>query len=81
LIVGATQFVFLFNFLWSIKHGEPAGDNPWHATSLEWSVSSPPPFNNFGDKIPEVNHGPYEFGLGGDRDYIMQDDPAPQVRS
>ena len=82
LTVGAAQFIFLFNFLWSIKHGKVAGDNPWESTSLEWSTSSPPPFNNFGDRIPIVNHGPYEYGLDGDRDFVMQDDPAlPATRS
>src|SRR5690606_36144030 len=31
----------------SLRRGKPAGDNPWDAASLEWSVSSPPPHYNF----------------------------------
>ena len=33
-----------------------AAANPWGegATSLEWSVSSPPPFHTFGDKVPKT---------------------------
>lgn len=33
----------------------PAGNNPWgkYATTLEWTVSSPPPFHTF-DKLPRI---------------------------
>src|SRR5688500_7923542 len=31
-IVGFAQLVFLFNLLWSIRHGKDAGGNPWRAT-------------------------------------------------
>jgi cytochrome c oxidase subunit I len=33
----------IINFFWSLKNGEIAGKNPWHADSLEWSTDSPPP--------------------------------------
>jgi cytochrome c oxidase subunit 1/cytochrome c oxidase subunit I+III len=39
--------LFLVNVWRSLRHGEPAGSNPWDAASLEWSVSSPPPAYNF----------------------------------
>ena len=39
--------VFVFNLLWSLWKGEPAGDDPWDAWTLEWSTSSPPPDYNF----------------------------------
>ncbi len=47
--------VFLFNFFTSIqlKHGKPAGDDPWEADTLEWATSSPPPPYNFA-RIPVV---------------------------
>jgi cytochrome c oxidase subunit 1/cytochrome c oxidase subunit I+III len=32
----------LYNFFWSLKHGEIAGSNPWNGDSLEWSTDSPP---------------------------------------
>lgn len=41
--------------------GKPAGMNPWKASTLEWTVPSPPPVENFED-IPVVDHGPYYFG-------------------
>jgi cytochrome c oxidase subunit I len=76
LITGAVQFVFLFNLFWSMFKGEKAPANPWEATSLEWSIPSPPPFDNFGGKEPIVYHDPYEYGVpGAAKDYIMQDSP------
>jgi len=71
------QFIFLFNLFWSIKKGKPAPANPWNSTTLEWSIPSPPPFDNFAGKHPVVNHGPYEYSVpGAAKDYIMQTDPA-----
>jgi cytochrome c oxidase subunit 1 len=42
------------NIWWSRKHGAIAGDDPWGAPSLEWSIPSPPPEYNF-EKIPTVS--------------------------
>ena len=39
--------VFLFAFFYSLYRGREAGDNPWNADSLEWSLSSPPPQFSF----------------------------------
>ncbi|HYL15039.1 MAG TPA: cbb3-type cytochrome c oxidase subunit I [Terriglobales bacterium] len=73
----AVQFVFLFNLFWSMKKGEKATDNPWEATTLEWTTTTPPPHDNFGGRTPVVHHGPYEYSVpGAARDYIMQTDPA-----
>ncbi|HSA57694.1 MAG TPA: hypothetical protein VLE53_18415, partial [Gemmatimonadaceae bacterium] len=56
--IGAFLFVpafaiFTWNFFRSKKHGEIAGDNPWDAPTLEWSIPSPPPEYNFA-QIPMV---------------------------
>jgi cytochrome c oxidase subunit I len=76
LITGFSQFIFLFNLIYSRYKGEPAGPNPWQATSLEWTIPSPPPFDNFGGKIPVVYHDPYQYGVeGSSGDYVMQDSP------
>src|SRR6201981_2820333 len=77
LLTGAAQFIFLYNLIHSRFWGEPAPDNPWQATSLEWSTpSSPPPFDNFGGKLPVVYHDPYQYGIEGSTgDYVMQDSP------
>jgi len=49
LIVGFAQMVFLFNLVWSLSRGKPAGGNPWRATTLEWQTpETPPPHGNWG---------------------------------
>ena len=72
LVMLSFQFVFLFNFFWSLRNGKKAGPNPWRSTTLEWSVPSPPPHGNFAE-LPTVYRGPYEYGLPG-----RADDFAPQ---
>ena len=39
--------------------------NPWNSTTLEWTIPSPPPFDNFAGVHPVVNHGPYEYSVPG----------------
>ena len=45
--LGIAQIPFIINLFWSIKHGEKVGNNPWHATTLEWQTPTPPPHGNF----------------------------------
>jgi cytochrome c oxidase subunit 1 len=76
LITGGAQFIFLINLVYSRFRGKEAPENPWNATSLEWSVPSPPPWNNFGDRHPVVYHDPYQYGIkGAEGDFVMQDSP------
>jgi cytochrome c oxidase subunit 1 len=82
LITGAAQFIFLYNLIHSRFWGKPAPENPWNATSLEWTIPSPPPWNNFGDKYPVVYHDPYQYGVkGSGGDFVMQDSPEPATGS
>ena len=37
---------------WSMKFGKKASDNPWEATTLEWTTATPPPHDNFGGHTP-----------------------------
>jgi cytochrome c oxidase subunit 1 len=72
----AGQFIFLFNLFWSMKFGKKASDNPWEATTLEWTTATPPPHDNFAGRTPVIHHGPYEYSVPGEpRDYVMQTDP------
>jgi len=76
LATGAVQFIFLFNLFWSRFWGPKASDNPWQATSLEWSTTSPPPFDNFGGKQLVVHQESYLYGVeGAAGDYVMQTSP------
>ncbi len=75
-IMGLAQIPFIINFFWSIKHGEKVNDNPWEATTLEWTAPSPPPHGNF-LTTPVAYRGPYEYSLPGrERDYTMQNEPV-----
>jgi len=77
IITIAAQFIFVINLFWSMFKGPKASDNPWEATTLEWTTATPPPHDNFGGVTPVVNHGPYEYGVpGAARDYVMQTDPV-----
>ncbi len=51
----ASFLVFIYNIFYSIRHGKPAGPNPWNGWTLEWLANSPPDLKSF-DKIPQV-HG------------------------
>jgi cytochrome c oxidase subunit I+III len=52
-ILAAGFVVFLANLVWAWRYGEPSGDDPWGADSLEWATSSPPPSYNF-EHLPTV---------------------------
>src|SRR3974390_1696882 len=65
LVTGAAQFIFLFNLIYSRFKGAPAPNNPWMATTLEWSMPSPPPWNNLGCRNPLVYPDPYQSGVKG----------------
>ena len=46
--------IFSFNLLRSLRKGEPSGNDPWDAWTLEWATTSPPPEYNFA-RTPEVS--------------------------
>ncbi len=77
LFTGVAQLIFVYNLIHSRFKGEIApNDNPWEGTSLEWSTATPPPHNNFGDKMPVVYHDPYQYSVeGASTDYVMQTSP------
>jgi cytochrome c oxidase subunit I len=77
LCTGAAQLLFLYNLFHSRFWGKAAPANPWNGTSLEWSMPSPPPWDNFGGNHPVVYHDPYQYGLKSatGADFVMQDSP------
>jgi cytochrome c oxidase subunit 1 len=74
--MGLFQLPFIINFLWSIKHGKKVeNDNPWQATTVEWSAPSPPGHGNF-VIAPVVYRGPYEYSVpGAPKDFSPQFEP------
>ncbi len=63
----ATGLFLLFaNLYRALRTGSPASSNPWGGATLEWTVSSPPPAENFSSP-PDPSRGPYDFA-GLERD-------------
>jgi heme/copper-type cytochrome/quinol oxidase subunit 3 len=52
-LLGISVLILLWNIVISLRHGRPAGENPWQAWTLEWATTSPPPPQNF-DRLPPI---------------------------
>jgi cytochrome c oxidase subunit 1 len=85
LFTTAVQVFFVANFVRSLRRvAEPVLANPWRATTLEWSLPSPPALENFTAGEPLVYRGAYEFGLSHSReDFVPQHLPptADELRA
>jgi cytochrome c oxidase subunit 1 len=55
-IMAGSMLIFFVNVIWSLMAGKRAGDNPWGegATTLEWTLSSPPPYHQF-ETLPVID--------------------------
>jgi cytochrome c oxidase subunit 1 len=79
-IIGAIgQIIFLFNFFYSIKHGQKAVQNPWQANSLEWTTPVEHIHGNWPGELPTVYRWPYDYSKpGADEDFIPQTVPLKE---
>jgi cytochrome c oxidase subunit 1 len=59
-ILGVGYLLPFTYLLWSLKYAKQAGRNPWGATGLEWSTTSPPLAENF-EETPVVTLPPYVY--------------------
>jgi cytochrome c oxidase subunit 1 len=59
-IMVAGLVVIFGNLLRSGKKGEKAPANPWGGATLEWSLPSPAPLENW-EEAPVVTRGPYDY--------------------
>ena len=59
-ILGLGYVIPFIYFMWSMKFGPKAGNNPWKAKGLEWETTSPPPTYNF-EKTPIVTEEAYAY--------------------
>jgi cytochrome c oxidase subunit 1 len=77
LIVGAAQFLFVANLIWSAFRGRRADANPWRAASLEWQTPQTPPVHgNWGPHAPVVHRWAYAYSVpGAAQDFIAQNAP------
>jgi cytochrome c oxidase subunit 1 len=57
-IMAVGMLIFFVNVIWSLLAGKKAEANPWGegATTLEWTLSSPPPFHQF-ETLPVIDSG------------------------
>jgi cytochrome c oxidase subunit 1 len=60
-ILGLGILIMVVNVIRSLLYGEKAPQNPFNSLSLEWSVPSPPPHENF-EEIPHVTDWTYGYG-------------------
>jgi len=76
------QFIFLFNFIYSIFRGRRAPLNPWHSNTLEWTTPVNPGHGNWPGEIPAVYRWPYDYSKpGAAEDFIPQTVPFSQTQS
>ena len=76
IVVFAVQLMFVFNFFYSIFKGRKVtSQNPWGATSLEWTTPINPGHGNWEGEIPEVHRWAYDYSKDG-RDFIPQTEPV-----
>jgi cytochrome c oxidase subunit 1 len=59
-IIAIGLFIMFFNLIKGARKGEPAPANPWNGLTLEWTIPSPPPVENF-EEIPTITHDPYNY--------------------
>src|SRR5699024_9564716 len=87
IITGVVQLLFLFNFFYSMIYGKKAPQNPWHATTLEWTTPVERMHGNWPGEIPHVHRWPYDYSKlnkeGTDyviagQDYIPQHIPIQE---
>jgi cytochrome c oxidase subunit 1 len=72
----AAQFLFLFNFFYSMYRGKKAPQNPWRSNTLEWTAPIEPGHGNWPGEIPKVYRWPYDYSKpGAKEDFIPQHIP------
>jgi cytochrome c oxidase subunit I len=65
--MAAASVLLVWNLVVSLLRGEPAGDNPWNAWTLEWATTSPPPDENFQELPPIRSRRPLWDDANPDR--------------
>jgi cytochrome c oxidase subunit 1 len=80
IVTLAAQFIFLFNFFYSMFRGRLAPANPWNSTTLEWTTPRNPKHGNWPGEIPAVYRWPYDYSKPGAKDdFIPQHIPYSET--
>jgi cytochrome c oxidase subunit 1 len=79
ILAAIGQVIFLFNFFYSIFRGPKAPQNPWNATTLEWTTPVEAIHGNWPGDLPVVHRWPYDYSKpGASQDYITQITPLEE---
>lgn len=80
IVTLVAQFIFLFNFIYSIFRGKLAPANPWNSNTLEWTTPRNPGHGNWVGAIPTVYRWPYDYSKpGAKEDFIPQTIPYSET--
>lgn len=78
IVVFALQILFVVNFFYSIWKGKKVTtQNPWGASTLEWTTPITPGHGNWPGNIPTVQRWAYDYGKDG-REFISQIEPLAE---
>jgi len=81
IITFLAQFIFLFNFFYSMFRGKKAPANPWKSNTLEWTTPRVLGHGNWPGEIPTVFRWPYDYSKpGAKEDFIMQNVPFSETK-
>jgi cytochrome c oxidase subunit 1 len=82
IITFSAQFIFAFNFFYSMFRGRKAPKNPWNSNTLEWTTE-PEDISlhgNWRGEIPTVYRWAYDYSKpGAKEDFIPQNIPLSQT--
>jgi len=82
ITAGLAQIAFLYNFIHSIFFGKKTTQNPWNATTLEWTAPVEHIHGNWPGEIPTVYRWPYDYSKPGhEADFIAQTVPLSETMS
>jgi cytochrome c oxidase subunit I len=76
IVTFVAQFIFIFNFFYSMFKGRVSSMNPWNSNTLEWTTPINPGHGNWPGAIPTVYRWPYDYSKpGAAEDFIPQTVP------
>ena len=76
ILTFSAQFIFLFNFFYSIFRGKLAPANPWKSNTMEWTTPRFPKHGNWIGAIPRIFRWSYDYSKpGAEDDFIPQTTP------
>jgi cytochrome c oxidase subunit 1 len=82
ILGGLAQFIFLYNFIYSMYRGQKSPQNPWQSNTLEWTTPVKHIHGNWPGELPTVHRWPYDYSKPGkDQDFVPQTVPLEEGES